>query len=134
MTTRNVGRRTTASRGERTGGHTGRGGGRTGEQTGKDDHTSNQGINRSRNDNADDNSIHEDVRIFNASNDWNGCLYKEFMAWKLKEFDGKGGAIAYTCWVEKIEAIQDINGCGDKQKVKYSTSLLIGKALTWWNT
>ncbi|GKG48574.1 hypothetical protein Tco_0512721, partial [Tanacetum coccineum] len=33
-----------------------------------------------------------------------------------------------------MEAIQDIKGCGDNQKVKYSAGLLTGRALTWWNS
>ncbi|GJR88325.1 putative reverse transcriptase domain-containing protein [Tanacetum coccineum] len=98
------------------------------------DHISNQGINGSRNDNATDDSIHEDVRNVNVSNSQNGCSYKEFVACRSKEFDGKGGEIAYTLWVEKMEVVQDISGCGDHQKVKYSASLLISKALTWWNS
>ncbi|GKD64232.1 hypothetical protein Tco_1306340, partial [Tanacetum coccineum] len=36
--------------------------------------------------------------------------------------------------VEKIEAVKDINGCEDNQKVKYSAGLLTGRALTWWNS
>nr|GEY98843.1 hypothetical protein [Tanacetum cinerariifolium] len=32
-----------------------------------------------------------------------------------------------------MESIQDMNGCGDHQKVKYTASSLTGKALTWWN-
>ncbi|GJW20133.1 hypothetical protein Tco_0030755 [Tanacetum coccineum] len=155
ITTRNAGRQTAASRGGRTGGQTGRGGGRTGEQIGRGggrtgdqavarllptivaqvgDHISNQGTNKSRNDNAADDSIHEDVRNVNVNNGRNGCSYKEFMACKPKEFDGKGGAVAYTRWVKKMEAVQDISGCGDNQKVKYFADLLIGKALTWWNS
>ncbi|GJW79740.1 putative reverse transcriptase domain-containing protein [Tanacetum coccineum] len=50
-----------------------------------------------------------------------------------KEFDGKGGVVAYICWGEKMEAVQDISGCGDNQKVKYSTGSLTDRALTWWN-
>nr|GFA97773.1 reverse transcriptase domain-containing protein [Tanacetum cinerariifolium] len=49
----------------------------------------------------------------------NGCSYKDFVACKPKEFDGKGGMVAYVRWVKRIEAIQDIIGCGDNQKVKY---------------
>ncbi|GKE64316.1 reverse transcriptase domain-containing protein, partial [Tanacetum coccineum] len=64
----------------------------------------------------------------------NGCSYKDFVACKPKEFDGKGGAVAYICWVEKMEAVQDISGCGDNQKVKYSDGSLTGRALTWWNS
>ncbi|GKB85507.1 hypothetical protein Tco_0957779 [Tanacetum coccineum] len=35
------------------------------------------------------------------------------------EYDGKGGAIVYTRWIEKMESVQDISGCRDNQKVKY---------------
>ncbi|GKC49085.1 putative reverse transcriptase domain-containing protein [Tanacetum coccineum] len=56
----------------------------------------------------------------------NGCSYKEFVACKPKEFDGKGGTVAYTRWVEKMEAVQDISGCRDNQKVKYTAGSLIG--------
>ncbi|PWA68319.1 reverse transcriptase domain-containing protein [Artemisia annua] len=64
----------------------------------------------------------------------NGCTYKEFVACKPKEFDGKGGAIALTRWVEKMESVMDISGCTEGQKVKYAASSLVNKALTWWNT
>ncbi|GJX23752.1 hypothetical protein Tco_0228197 [Tanacetum coccineum] len=138
MTTRNAGRRTAAPRCGRTGGQTGRGGGRTGDQGGRrggrGDHVSNQGNIGSRNDNAADDSIHEDVRNVNMNNGQSGCSYMEFVVFKMKEFDGKGGTTAYTRWVEKMEAVQDISGCGDNQKVKYSVGSLTDKALTWWNS
>ncbi|GJZ67728.1 putative reverse transcriptase domain-containing protein [Tanacetum coccineum] len=95
---------------------------------------SNQGINESQNDNAAADSIHEDDRNVNVNNGQNVCSYKELVACKPKEFDGKGGTVAYTRWVKKMEAVQDISGCGDNHKVKYSAGLLIGKALTWWNS
>ncbi|GJW44858.1 retrotransposon ORF1 [Tanacetum coccineum] len=31
-------------------------------------------------------------------------------------------------------SIQDMSGCGENQKVKYTTGSFIGKALTWWNS
>ncbi|GJY47745.1 hypothetical protein Tco_0436808 [Tanacetum coccineum] len=96
------------------------------------DHISNQGINKSRNDNAADN-IHEDVGNVNVSNGQSGCSYKDFVACKSKDFNGKGSAIAYTCWVDKMEAVQDISGCEVNHKVKYASSSLTSKALTWWN-
>ncbi|GJU60807.1 putative reverse transcriptase domain-containing protein [Tanacetum coccineum] len=34
-----------------------------------------------------------------------GCSYKEFMACNLKDYDGKGGAIVYTRWIEKMESL-----------------------------
>ncbi|GJZ07183.1 putative reverse transcriptase domain-containing protein [Tanacetum coccineum] len=46
------------------------------------------------------------------------------MACKPKDFDGKGGVIAYTCWVDKMEAVQDISGCEVNHKVKYASSSL----------
>ncbi|PWA61748.1 reverse transcriptase domain-containing protein [Artemisia annua] len=64
----------------------------------------------------------------------NGCTYKEFVACKPKEYDGKGSAITLTRWVEKMEQVMDISGCTEGQKVKYAASSLINKALTWWNT
>ncbi|GKA53597.1 reverse transcriptase domain-containing protein [Tanacetum coccineum] len=75
-----------------------------------------------------------DVRSTNVSNSQNGCSYREFMACNPKEYDGKGGAIVYTCWIEKMESVQDMSGCGANQKVKYTADSFIGKALTWWNT
>nr|GFC54443.1 reverse transcriptase domain-containing protein [Tanacetum cinerariifolium] len=63
-----------------------------------------------------------------------GYSYKDFVACNPKEFDGKGGAVAYIRWVEKMEAVQDISGYVDNQKVKYSTGSLIGRVLTWWNS
>ncbi|GJU72631.1 reverse transcriptase domain-containing protein [Tanacetum coccineum] len=63
-----------------------------------------------------------------------GCTYKEFLAYNPKEYDGKGGAIVYTCWIEKMESVYDISGCRDSQRVKYTAGSFVGKALTWWNS
>ncbi|GKB56941.1 integrase, catalytic region, zinc finger, CCHC-type containing protein [Tanacetum coccineum] len=41
-------------------------------------------------------NIQGDVRSANVSNGRNGCSYKEFMAYNLKDYDGKSGAIVYT--------------------------------------
>ncbi|GJS44031.1 putative reverse transcriptase domain-containing protein [Tanacetum coccineum] len=68
------------------------------------------------------------------NNSRGGCSYKEFLACNPKEYNQKGGAIAYTRWVKKIESVQDMSGCGNDQKVKYTTSLFVGKDLTWWNS
>ncbi|GJV26639.1 reverse transcriptase domain-containing protein [Tanacetum coccineum] len=94
------------------------------------DHVSNQGNIESQNDNAADENIHEDNRNANIGNGMNRCSYKDFVACKPKESDGKGGAVAYIRWVKKIEEIQDISDCGYNQKVKYSAGLLTGRALT----
>ncbi|GJX23911.1 hypothetical protein Tco_0228356 [Tanacetum coccineum] len=49
-------------------------------------------------------------------------------------YDGKGGAIVYTCWIEKMESVQDMSGCEDNPKVKYIAGSFVGKALTWSNS
>ncbi|GKA45401.1 hypothetical protein Tco_0738197, partial [Tanacetum coccineum] len=64
----------------------------------------------------------------------NGCSYKGFMACNPKEYDGKGGAIALTRWIKKMENVIDNSGCSKNQKVKYAASSFVNKALTWWNT
>ncbi|GJW04723.1 reverse transcriptase domain-containing protein [Tanacetum coccineum] len=64
----------------------------------------------------------------------NGCTYKGFMACNPKEYDGKGGAIALTRWIEKMENVIDNSGCAENQRVKYAASSFVNKALTWWNT
>ncbi|GJV11054.1 reverse transcriptase domain-containing protein [Tanacetum coccineum] len=92
-----------------------------------------EGIIGSQNGDAADDSIHEERNV-NVGNVRNGCSYKEFVAYKPKEFDGMGGAVAYIRWVEKMESVQDMSGCIDHQKVKYTAGLLTGKALTWWNS
>ncbi|GKF42413.1 reverse transcriptase domain-containing protein, partial [Tanacetum coccineum] len=63
-----------------------------------------------------------------------GCTYKEFLTCNPKKYDGKGGAIVYTRWIEKMESVQDMSGCRDSQKVKYTVGSFVGKALTWWNS
>ncbi|GJU93817.1 putative reverse transcriptase domain-containing protein [Tanacetum coccineum] len=64
----------------------------------------------------------------------NGCSYKTFMACNPKEYDGKGGAIALTRWMEKMELVFDNSGCAENQRVKFAARLFVNKALTWWNT
>ncbi|GJU60930.1 hypothetical protein Tco_1238696, partial [Tanacetum coccineum] len=59
---------------------------------------------------------------------------QEFLACNPKEYDGKGGAIVYTRWIEKMESVHDMSGCRDSQKVKYTSGSFVGKALTWWNS
>nr|GEW27205.1 reverse transcriptase domain-containing protein [Tanacetum cinerariifolium] len=49
-------------------------------------------------------------------------------------YKGKGGMIVYTRWIEKMESVQDMSGCGENQKVKYTFGSFICKALTRWNS
>ncbi|GKC67722.1 hypothetical protein Tco_1100320 [Tanacetum coccineum] len=150
MTTRSAGRATTAPRGGRTGGRAGRGRGRTRGRTGdqgnggideqggqvcdQGNQGNNQGNNRNQNSKAVNDNIQGDVRNVIVNNGQRGCSYKEFLACNPKEYNGKGGAIVYTRWIEKMESVQDMSGCRDDQKVKYTTGSFVGKALTWWNS
>nr|GEX41180.1 reverse transcriptase domain-containing protein [Tanacetum cinerariifolium] len=132
MTTRSAGQTIAAPRGRRTDGWTGRGGGRTigrsgdqgngrtdgkgGQVGGQGDQGSNQGNGRNQNDDAVNDNISGDVRNVIVSNNRRGYTYKKLLACKPKEYDGKGGAIVYTRWIEKIESVQDTSGCEENQK------------------
>ncbi|GKB50727.1 putative reverse transcriptase domain-containing protein [Tanacetum coccineum] len=37
-----------------------------------------------------------------------------------REYNGKGGSIVLTCWIEKMESVHDMSGCSIDQKVKYT--------------
>ncbi|GJY22475.1 reverse transcriptase domain-containing protein [Tanacetum coccineum] len=54
-----------------------------------------------------------------------GCSYKEFLACNPKEYDGKGGVVVLTRWIEKMENVQDMSGCSVNQKVKYTASSFV---------
>ncbi|GKC26118.1 putative reverse transcriptase domain-containing protein, partial [Tanacetum coccineum] len=151
MTTRSTVLATAAPRGGRTGGRTGRGGGRIGGRSGDQSDGRNNGqggqvggqgreVNdgqwngRNQNGDAVIDNIRGDVGNVIENNDHIGCTYKEFLAFNPNEYDGKEGAIVYTCWIEKMESVQDMSGCRDSQKVKYTAGSFVGKALTWWNS
>ncbi|GJQ99316.1 putative reverse transcriptase domain-containing protein [Tanacetum coccineum] len=75
----------------------------------------------------------ENVRNVLVNSNRVGCSYKEFLACNPKKYDGKGGVVVLTRWIEKMESVQDMSGCSIDQKVKYTASSFVGKALTWWN-
>ncbi|GKE62946.1 reverse transcriptase domain-containing protein [Tanacetum coccineum] len=162
MRTRSAGRPVVESRGGGTGGRVGRGGGRgKGPMGGNDvrvDELNGQGNNQglranggnllpailaqvgnhgnvgNQNGNVVNENVQENVRNVLVNGNWVGCSYKEFLACNPKEYDGKGGAIVLTRWIEKMESVQDMSGCSIDQKVKYTTGSFLGKALTWWNS
>ncbi|GKF17338.1 hypothetical protein Tco_0062256 [Tanacetum coccineum] len=41
----------------------------------------------------------------NGNGENNGCSYKTFTACNPKEFDGKGGAVELTHWIENMESV-----------------------------
>ncbi|GJX98791.1 hypothetical protein Tco_0355810 [Tanacetum coccineum] len=81
------------------------------------------------------NNVNNNNNNMNNGNGGNNeCSYKGFMACNPKEYNGKGGAIALTRWIEKMESIIDNSGCAENQRVKFAASSLVNKALNWWNT
>ncbi|GJT94214.1 reverse transcriptase domain-containing protein, partial [Tanacetum coccineum] len=93
-------------------------------------HISNQGIGQGNGRNQNGDAVNDNIR----GDVSRGCTYKEFLACNPKEYDGKGGAIVYTCWIEKMESVQDMSGFRDSQKVKYTAGLFVCKPLSWWNS
>nr|GFC21758.1 reverse transcriptase domain-containing protein [Tanacetum cinerariifolium] len=88
ITIQSAGRPTVASRGGGMGGRAGRGGGRTRGHSGE------QGDGRI------------DGQCGQVGDGSRGCTYKECLACNPKEYDGKGGAIVYTRWIEKMELLR----------------------------
>ncbi|GJX61427.1 putative reverse transcriptase domain-containing protein [Tanacetum coccineum] len=94
----------------------------------------NQGNVANQNGNVVNENIQENVRNVLVNDNRVGCSYKELLACNPKEYDGKGGDVVLTRWIEKMENVQDMSGCSVDQKVKYTAGLFVGKALTWWNS
>ncbi|XP_071727680.1 uncharacterized protein [Rutidosis leptorrhynchoides] len=69
-----------------------------------------------------------------GSNTRQNCTYKEFMACKPLPFKGTEGPVGLTHWIEKMESVFSISNCAQANWVKFTTSTLEGKALTWWNS
>ncbi|GKB15587.1 hypothetical protein Tco_0849510 [Tanacetum coccineum] len=154
MTTRNAGRRTSATRGGRTGGQTGRGGGRTGKQTdrvgGQTGDQGSRGGGKGANKGVDEvpdfsTVIAQQLQgllptiVAQIGNDRNGMdvIHKIFVDCKPTGFD-VGLATTYGSvhrWVRNGGAsTRYISGGGDNQKVKYSVGSLTDGALRWWNS
>ncbi|GKF70490.1 hypothetical protein Tco_0203547, partial [Tanacetum coccineum] len=90
-----------------------------------------QGNVENQNNNVVNENVQENVRNVLVNGNRVGCSYKEFLACNHKEYDGKGGVIVLTRWIEKVESVQDMSGCSIDQKVKYTAGLFVGKALTY---
>ncbi|GKC10513.1 putative reverse transcriptase domain-containing protein [Tanacetum coccineum] len=94
----------------------------------------NQGNVGNQNGNVVNENVQENVGNVIVNGNRVGCSYKEFLACNPKEYDGKGGVVVLTRWIEKMESVQDMSGCSIDQKVKYTVGSFVGKALTWWNS
>ncbi|GJU39781.1 putative reverse transcriptase domain-containing protein [Tanacetum coccineum] len=67
-----------------------------------------------------DSDLESTAIMENGGND--GCSYKTFTACNPKEFDGKGGTVALTCWIEKTESVFENSGCTTNQRARYTAS------------
>ncbi|GKE52631.1 hypothetical protein Tco_1487787 [Tanacetum coccineum] len=94
----------------------------------------NQGNVGNQNDNVINENVQENVGNVIVNGNRVGCSYKEFLACNPKEYDGKGGDVVLTRWIEKMKSVHDMSGCSNDQKVKYIAGSFVGKALTWWNS
>ncbi|GJX10564.1 putative reverse transcriptase domain-containing protein [Tanacetum coccineum] len=61
------------------------------------------------------------------------CFYADFIKCQPLNFKGTEGVVGLTRWIEKMESVFNINGCAIENQVKFSTCILLGAALTWWN-
>ncbi|GJW49795.1 putative reverse transcriptase domain-containing protein [Tanacetum coccineum] len=69
---------------------------------------SNQGNVGNHNGNVVNENIQENVGNVIVNSNRVGCSYKEFLACNPKEYDGKGGVVVLTRWIEKMESIRTL--------------------------
>ncbi|GJY75071.1 hypothetical protein Tco_0479502 [Tanacetum coccineum] len=91
---------------------------------------SNRGNVGNENGNVVNENVQENVGNVIVNGNRVGCSYKEFLACNPKEYDGKGGVVVLTRWIEKMKSVHDMSGCSIDQKLKYTTGSFVGKALT----
>ncbi|GJU33748.1 putative reverse transcriptase domain-containing protein [Tanacetum coccineum] len=85
---------------------------------------SNRGNVGNQNGNVVNENVQENVRNVIVNGNRVGCSYKEFLACNPKEYNGKGGVVVLTQWIEKMESVHDMSGYSIDQKVKYTAGLL----------
>ncbi|GKA65027.1 hypothetical protein Tco_0764734, partial [Tanacetum coccineum] len=90
---------------------------------------SNRGNVGNQNDNMVNENVQENVRNVIVNGNRVCCSYKEFLACNPKDYDGKGGVVVLTRWIEEMESVHDMSGCSIDQKVKYTAGSFVGKAL-----
>nr|GEV33978.1 hypothetical protein [Tanacetum cinerariifolium] len=85
----------------------------------------NQGNVGNQNDNVVNENVQENDRNVLVNGNRVGCSHKEFLACNLKEYDGKGGVVVLTRWIENIENVQDMSGYSIDQKMKYTAGSFV---------
>nr|GEU89923.1 hypothetical protein [Tanacetum cinerariifolium] len=85
----------------------------------------NQGDVENHTGNVVNKNVQENVRNVIVNGNRVGCSYKELLTCNPKEYDGKGGVVVLTRWIEKIESVQDMSGCSIDQKVIYTAGSFV---------
>ncbi|GJS46650.1 putative reverse transcriptase domain-containing protein [Tanacetum coccineum] len=85
----------------------------------------NQGNVGNQNGNVVNENVQENVGNVIVNGNRVGYSYKEFLACNPKAYDGKGGVVVLTRWIENIESVQDMSGCSIDQKLKYTTGSFV---------
>ncbi|GJS79906.1 hypothetical protein Tco_0729787 [Tanacetum coccineum] len=62
-----------------------------------------------------------------------GCTFITFMECDPHPFKGTEGAVGLCQWFEKLKSVFRMSNCKERDKVKFATATLQGRALTWWN-
>nr|GFA00527.1 reverse transcriptase domain-containing protein [Tanacetum cinerariifolium] len=62
------------------------------------------------------------------------CSFIRFMKCDPTQFHGTEGVVRLVRWFKKMENTFNISECAEGKKVKFTTSTLYGRALTWWNS
>ncbi|GJW75187.1 reverse transcriptase domain-containing protein [Tanacetum coccineum] len=91
---------------------------------------SNQGNVGNQNGNVVNENVQGNVRNVIVTGNRVGCSYKEFLACNPKEYDGKGGVVALTRWIEKMESVYDMSGCSIDQKI-HTLSREVAVSMSW---
>nr|GEW91618.1 hypothetical protein [Tanacetum cinerariifolium] len=61
------------------------------------------------------------------------CTYSNFLKCQPLNFKGTEG-VGLTQWFERIETIFHISNCAVENQVMFATCIVLGVALTWWNS
>ncbi|GJU55177.1 putative reverse transcriptase domain-containing protein [Tanacetum coccineum] len=69
----------------------------------------NQGNVGNQNGNVVNENVQENVGNVLVNGNRVGCSYKEFLACNPKEYDGKGGVVVLTWWIEKMKYIRTLS-------------------------
>nr|GEW16405.1 hypothetical protein [Tanacetum cinerariifolium] len=62
------------------------------------------------------------------------CTYSDFLKCQPLNFKGTKGVVGLTQWLEKMKSVFHISNFTVANQVKFATCIVLGNALTWWNS